>query len=82
MTASHAATSGALTGLLFGAAICLIQNIPVADSLFRVFILSFAGAWMGILLVWLNQMLPNKSDHPDTGAQNSPNSGHHPDSRQ
>jgi len=63
MTTGHAAVSGALTGLLSGAAICLIQNIPVADSLFRICILSFAGAWMGVLLAWLNQILPNKSEH-------------------
>jgi len=74
MKVGQAAISGALTGLLFGAAICLIQNIPVSDSLFRIAILSFAGAWMGILLALLNQMLPNKEDHPQ-----SPNSGRHQD---
>jgi len=59
----HAGTSGALIGLLFGSAICLIQNISISDALFRVFILTCAGAWMGIMLAWLNQLLPSKSDH-------------------
>lgn len=57
----HASLCGALTGLLFTCAICLIQNIPLAESLFRIFIVTAAGAWMGILLAWLNQLLPDKS---------------------
>ena len=66
----HAATSGTLIGFLFGAAICLFQNIPVTDSLFRIFILTLAGCWMGLLLAWLNQLLPSKSnssEHRDSG---------------
>ncbi len=63
MKPTHAAISGALIGLLFGAAICLIQNITVSDALFRMFILTSAGAWMGVMLAWLNQLLPSKSDH-------------------
>jgi len=74
MNPGHAATSGALTGLLFGCAICLIQNIPVVDSLFRIFVLTFAGAWMGILLSWLNQIIPAKMD------QDSPRQKNHSDS--
>jgi len=62
MKPAHAAISGALTGLLLGIAICLIQAIPVADALLRIAILSFAGAWMGLLLAWLNLLLPNKSE--------------------
>jgi len=64
MKPTHAATSGALAGLLLGCAICLIQNISVEDSIFRIAILTFSGAWMGILLAWLNQILPNKANHP------------------
>ncbi len=69
MKPTHAALAGMLTGLLFGCAISLIQNIPVADALFRIFILTSAGAWMGVLLAWLNQLLPSKdnrqSEHRD-----------------
>ncbi|GAV19423.1 hypothetical protein MMIC_P0357 [Mariprofundus micogutta] len=75
MTPAHAATAGALTGLLLGSAICLIQNIPVVESLFRISILAFAGAWMGILLAWLNQILPDKKNQHDQ------QDGHHLDTR-
>jgi len=71
MKPMYAATSGMLTGFLFGAAICLFQNISLTDSLFRIFILTLAGCWMGLLLAWLNQLLPNKShssEHSDPGA--------------
>jgi len=64
MKPTHAGASGALIGLLFGCAVCLIQNISLNDALFRIFILSSAGAWMGVMLAWLNQLLPSKSDHP------------------
>ena len=53
--------AGILTGLLFGCAICLFQNIPMTDSLLRIFILTAAGGWMGMLLAWLNQILPKKT---------------------
>jgi len=59
----HAGVSGALIGLLFGSAICLIQNINIEEALFRIFILTSAGGWMGVMLAWLNQLLPSKSDH-------------------
>ncbi|TLS66701.1 hypothetical protein FE236_01445 [Mariprofundus erugo] len=71
MQLPHAALAGSLTGLLFGLAVCLIQNIPVVDSLYRIMILTFAGAWMGMLLAWLNQLLPTRcddhSEHQDSG---------------
>lgn len=67
----YAALAGMITGLLFGCAISLIQNIPMNDALFRIFILTSAGAWMGVMLAWLNQLLPGKGDkqteHTDTG---------------
>jgi len=68
----HACFAGLLTGFLFGCAICLIQNISITDALFRIFILASAGAWMGVLLAWLNQLLPSKvsqqTEHSDTSA--------------
>lgn len=57
VSTSRAATAGALVGLLAGTAICLIQPILFSDAVFRVFILSLAGAWMAVLLYWLNQLL-------------------------
>jgi len=65
MKPGHACVSGALIGLLFGVAICLIQNISIHEALFRVFILTAAGGWMGAMLAWLNQLLPSTSDHQD-----------------
>ncbi|MDQ6993367.1 MAG: hypothetical protein Q9M31_07810 [Mariprofundus sp.] len=59
----QAGLSGSLIGLLFGLAICLIQNIPIADAMLRMLILTFAGAWMGILLAWLNLLLPTNKPH-------------------
>jgi len=70
MKPAHAATSGALTGLMLGIAICLIQAIPIPDALLRISILTFVGAWMGLLMAWLNQLLPNKSNH-DNGHRDS-----------
>jgi len=68
----HAGLTGSITGMLFGLAICLIQNIPVTDALFRILILAFSGAWMGVLLAWLNLLLPThhekNSEHQDSGA--------------
>jgi len=71
MNPTQAALSGAMTGLLFGLFICLVRDIPVADSLFRIGVLTAAGAWMGVLLAWLNALLPEQRpdesihhDHP------------------
>jgi len=52
-------------GFLLGCAICLIQDIAVLDSLFRVFVLTIAGAWMGVLLGWLDQLLPAAKHQQD-----------------
>jgi len=57
MRTSYAAASGAFAGVLIGISICLIQEISLADSVFRCFVLGASGAWMGMLLAWLDQML-------------------------
>ncbi len=67
MNPTQAATSGAMTGILFGLAICMIRDIPLADSLFRTAVLGAAGAWMGVLLCWLNQLLPEHADDAGEG---------------
>ncbi len=59
----QAGLSGMLTGFLFGCAICLVQSIALPDALFRIFVLTSAGAWMGVLLAWLNQILPSNVEH-------------------
>jgi len=70
MKLTQASISGAATGFLLGCSICLIQDIAILDSLFRVFVLTVAGAWMGVLLGWLDQLLPAvKHPQDDTAAK-------------
>lgn len=57
MQVKHAAVAGSSIGLLAGCAICLIIGASLSDALFRISILAVAGAWMGILLVWLSALL-------------------------
>jgi len=67
MRTSYAAASGAFAGVLIGIAICLMQEISLSDSVFRCFVLGASGAWMGMLLAWLDQMLTpqNKANAGD-----------------
>jgi len=65
MKVSQASISGAATGFLLGCSICLVQNIAVVDSTFRIFVLTMVGAWIGVLLVWLDQLLPSASRQAD-----------------
>lgn len=62
MQTRHAAIAGASIGLLAGCAICLIIGASFSDTLFRVSILVIGGAWMGVILAWLNQLLTPKLD--------------------
>ena len=57
MQVKHAAVAGVSIGILAGCAICLVIDVTFMDALFRTSILAVAGAWMGILLVWLNDLL-------------------------
>jgi hypothetical protein len=57
MQVKHAAIAGLSIGLLSGTAICIVIGTTFSDALFRIFILSIGGAWMGILLAWLNDLL-------------------------
>ncbi|MDX8398024.1 MAG: hypothetical protein R8K49_06865 [Mariprofundaceae bacterium] len=57
MRATYAAASGALAGALIGIIICALRGISLEDTVFRVFVLAASGAWMGMLLAWLNHML-------------------------
>jgi len=59
MNIGQAALLGALAGFLIGSSVCLIQGIPIAHALTRIAILTAAAGWMGVLLAWLNQLLPS-----------------------
>jgi len=68
MQVKHAAIAGSSIGLLAGIAICTVIGASFTDSLFRVAVLAVAGAWMGVLLVWLNDILmPRDSEHLSHG---------------
>jgi len=72
MRTSHAAASGAFAGILIAIAICLMQEISLADSMFRALVLGASGAWMGMLLAWLDQMLtPKRNDNADDNTKNN-----------
>lgn len=49
---------GACLGLLAGIVITLLFRLDMADSIYRTGLLSICGAWMGLLLSWLNTLLP------------------------
>ncbi len=68
MHTTHASVCGAITGLLLGCAICLIQNIAVSDALFRIFVLTLSGAWIGMLLAWLDQLIPDQTMQQEESA--------------
>jgi len=53
---------GACLGLLAGAAITLLFNLDMSDSVYRTGILTISGAWMGMLLAWLNTLLPEHNE--------------------
>jgi hypothetical protein len=59
----HAATIGASTGALSGAAIALAMDISLSAALERIGILTFAAAWGGVVLVWLDQGLRKIGAH-------------------
>ncbi|HCS13458.1 MAG: hypothetical protein COS82_09650 [Zetaproteobacteria bacterium CG06_land_8_20_14_3_00_59_53] len=48
---------GACLGLLAGVVITLLFNLEMADSVYRTGLLTVCGAWMGLLLAWLNTLL-------------------------
>jgi hypothetical protein len=61
MTLLQATATGALTGACLAFAVCMFNNISLMDTLFRMFILAVGGAWVGLLLAWLNLILPKNN---------------------
>jgi len=57
MPSRHAAACGISIGLLTGIAIAMCLNLEVADAAYRIIVLAACGAWMGILLACLNDLL-------------------------
>jgi hypothetical protein len=67
MPSRHAAACGISIGLLTGIAIAMCLNLDVVDAAYRITVLAACGAWMGILLASLNDLLSSPQ---------SRNSGH------
>lgn len=66
MQLKHAAIAGTSIGILSGIAICCtIIDVSLSDALFRISILAIGGAWMGMMLAWLDDML---TPHDHSGA--------------
>jgi len=60
MQVKHAAIAGTSVGILSGIAICTIIDASLSDAIFRISILAIGGAWMGMMLAWLDDLLtPN-----------------------
>jgi hypothetical protein len=59
MNTRHAAACGASIGCTIGFAVALLFGLDLTDGLYRTAILTAGGAWMGGLLAWLNDLLPN-----------------------
>ncbi len=65
MKIGQAGLLGALAGFLLGSAICLIQGIPPLPAVIRIAILTAAAGWIGLMLAWLNQLLPSYHANDD-----------------
>ncbi len=63
MNIYHAMAAGAVSGACLSFAMCLIKDLTLADTIYRMFIVGLGGAWVGFLLAWLNMILP-QADKP------------------
>jgi len=72
---------GACMGLLAGIVIALLFNLDMADSIYRTTILTVCGAWMGLLLAWLNTLLPEHHADESKSSQGINQRGHRPTDR-
>jgi len=58
MNIYHSTLIGAVSGACLAFVICIIKDLALADTAYRMFILAIGGAWIGFLLSWLNLILP------------------------
>lgn len=54
---------GGIAGLLLGTVITLVYDMPFGDAAVRLLTLSVCGAWMGAIIAWLDQILPEAGEH-------------------
>ncbi len=59
MNTRQAAVCGGSIGFLIAFAIAMLMRLDIVDAAWRAAILTCGGAWMGALLAWLNDLLPD-----------------------
>ncbi|HKJ84265.1 MAG TPA: hypothetical protein VJ961_09660 [Mariprofundaceae bacterium] len=64
----HAAAIGASIGALCGMAISLPMDISISEAMLRTGVLTFAAAWGGAVLVWLDRGL-SRAEEAHSGEQ-------------
>ncbi len=65
MNTSHAAAFGGACGALIAFSICMVVGVDFYETLVRVAVLGGAGAWIGMMLKWLNDLLPRMPESSD-----------------
>ncbi|MDQ6951119.1 MAG: hypothetical protein Q9M26_05585 [Mariprofundales bacterium] len=76
MNATQTAALGGACGALTGFAIAMVIGVGFLDTLIRVGVLGVAGAWIGMMLCWLNQLLPQyKSSKVDDSSDDQEDQG-------
>ncbi len=58
MNARQASVCGGCIGLLTAFAIAMLFKLDFTDAAYRAAVLTCGGAWMGALLAWLDELLP------------------------
>ncbi len=61
----QAFATGASLGAAAGLATGIWQDLDLPAALFRAFLLALATGWMGMLLAWLDALLPRDADDRD-----------------
>lgn len=60
MKMKYATAASGIMGAAIAFALGMFNDFSMADILFRMLILGVAGAWIGLLLSWLNLILPHQ----------------------
>ncbi len=63
MNLYYSLVTGAVAGACVAFSVCMIKDLTIADTLYRMFIVGIGGAWIGFLLSWLNMILPRLDKH-------------------
>ncbi|RMH51153.1 MAG: hypothetical protein D6682_05215 [Zetaproteobacteria bacterium] len=69
LSTSHVAAFGGACGALIGFAICMVVGIGFYETVVRMAVLGIAGAWIGMMLKWLNDLLPRMPEPEEDAAE-------------